>query len=175
MLSPWEKNNPGHHGIWVDIFPQIPIRGKADLYIKNQTARFSNFLCMNDVLFKHNYKYLVNRSNPYIMKVIKLIRKIPKKSRKKLHLAIQKALIRNDDKAPLVGLLWTIIIPVVPKEIFEQEPKTLLFETEEFPVPPDYDKYLTIRYGDYMTPPPENKRNGGHGNMIIDLEKEIWR
>lgn len=34
------------------------------------------------------------------------------------------------------------------------------FEEYEFNVPADYDKVLTSFYGDYMTPPPENKRAG---------------
>ena len=34
------------------------------------------------------------------------------------------------------------------------------------------DKYLTYCYGDYMTPPPEDKR-GGHLVGIIDLDKNF--
>ena len=41
------------------------------------------------------------------------------------------------------------------------------FENTMLPAPALYDKYLTYFYGEYMTPPPENKRYNRH--MIIDV------
>ena len=32
-----------------------------------------------------------------------------------------------------------------------------------------YDEYLTVTYGDYMTPPPEEKRQNYHGITCVDL------
>ena len=43
------------------------------------------------------------------------------------------------------------------------------FEDIEIRVPENYDGYLTDRYGDYMTPPPPEKRNSGHIAYILDL------
>ncbi len=45
------------------------------------------------------------------------------------------------------------------------------FEDDEFMVPRLYDEYLTYAYGDYMTPPPEDKRMNYHGIVKIDLGK----
>ena len=49
------------------------------------------------------------------------------------------------------------------------------FEDMMFPIPKKYDEILTIMYGDYMTPPPEDQR-GGHeiqlGEQIIDFETD---
>ncbi|MDO4413638.1 MAG: LicD family protein [Erysipelotrichaceae bacterium] len=174
LMSPWERNNPGHHGVWVDIFPIIPINNKMDYYVKKTTVRFSNFLCMNDVLFNYNYEYLVKRSNPILMKAIAIMRKTPADARKRLHLKIQKALLKSNPKASSVGIIWTNITLVVPKHLFDGKPEMLTFETQKFPVMPEYDEFLTRQYGDYMTPPPENQRNGGHGMIIVDLEKELW-
>ena len=42
------------------------------------------------------------------------------------------------------------------------------FENENFKVPVGYDRILTCLYGDYMTPPPEDKRGNRHG--IIELK-----
>ena len=44
----------------------------------------------------------------------------------------------------------------------------LPFEDEYFSCPEDYDLFLTHGYGDYMTPPPENKRYRGHN--VVELE-----
>ena len=49
------------------------------------------------------------------------------------------------------------------------------FEDAEFTVPAEYDKILTRIYGDYMTPPPEEKRYGhdsGTGDIIYDANRD---
>ena len=48
-----------------------------------------------------------------------------------------------------------------PSEIFEKSSE-LLFNGRYFKVPYDFEKYLTITYGDYMTLPPEEKRISNH-------------
>lgn len=45
------------------------------------------------------------------------------------------------------------------------------FEGELFPIPEDYDKFLTIAYGNYMELPPENKRKT---HNIIELDFGEW-
>ncbi len=58
---------------------------------------------------------------------------------------------------------------IVPKEYFGDG---VIGEFEGLPVriPQDYDKYLESLYGDYMTPPPPEKRVGHHYVSRIDLE-----
>ena len=47
------------------------------------------------------------------------------------------------------------------------------FEDRVYTIPKEYDKILTELYGDYMTPPPKDKRYGhGKGKMIISFTKE---
>lgn len=44
------------------------------------------------------------------------------------------------------------------------------FEGETFNIPADFDTYLTATYGaDYMTPPPEDKRDSTHKIMDVDF------
>ena len=56
-----------------------------------------------------------------------------------------------------------------------KKPVKMKFEDGEFNVPVGYDNVLTNLYGDYMTPPPEDKR-GGHdlfmGTIIWSLEQD---
>ena len=43
-----------------------------------------------------------------------------------------------------------------------------LFESNYFSIPKDYDKYLTIGYGDYMKPPKQQDRGDRH--MIVEVD-----
>ena len=61
-----------------------------------------------------------------------------------------------------------------PKEIYEDSCK-LSFEGEEFNVPLQYKRKLELDYGDYMTLPPEEKRRGHGGDVIIDLENNYTK
>jgi lipopolysaccharide cholinephosphotransferase len=48
------------------------------------------------------------------------------------------------------------------------------FEGVSFKVPVNYKQYLTDAYGDYMTPPPLEERNGhtdDYGKIIWDTER----
>lgn len=46
------------------------------------------------------------------------------------------------------------------------------FECERFRVMRHYDQYLTVVYGDYMTPPPPNRRARGHDQKVYALDQE---
>lgn len=48
-------------------------------------------------------------------------------------------------------------------------PMRVPFEDTTIYVPTDYDKYLTLVYGNYMQPPPEDKRKTQHNTVKIDL------
>lgn len=54
-----------------------------------------------------------------------------------------------------------------PKELFAS---AVLkdFENVKMPVPVGYDEYLTMAFGDYMTPPPDDQKTGHH--HIVDLK-----
>ena len=59
---------------------------------------------------------------------------------------------------------------VMPKAYFGNG-SVGIFEDLEVVLPGDWDAYLSSLYGDYMTPPPENKRVGHHDYTVLDLEK----
>ena len=58
----------------------------------------------------------------------------------------------------------------INRDVFEKdlfEPVDMEFEGEMYKVPRGYDKFLTMIYGDYMTPPPENDRKTHHTYTAI--------
>ena len=56
----------------------------------------------------------------------------------------------------------------MPKEIFK-EGSHAIFEGVDVMVPKDYDKYLTLLFGDYMKLPPIEKRVGHHHHKGLSL------
>ncbi len=54
-----------------------------------------------------------------------------------------------------------------PKECFS-EAVYMDFEDTKMPIPVGYDTYLKIAFGDYMQPPPEEKRMPQHDAIMID-------
>lgn len=63
------------------------------------------------------------------------------------------------DEAERVGTMQQIAGNpwAVSRDVFS-ESIDMQFEDEVFPIPIGFDEFLTARYGDYMTPPPKNKR-----------------
>lgn len=59
---------------------------------------------------------------------------------------------------------------IIPAEWYG-EGTPILFEGVEAIAPKEYDKVLTSIYGDYMTPPPPEKRVTLHVTDVIDTEK----
>ena len=61
-----------------------------------------------------------------------------------------------------------------PKEWFEDY-VLVPFEDIEVRIPKHYDEYLTYIYGDYMTPPPVEKRKmeGSHGKYYVNFRENI--
>ena len=61
---------------------------------------------------------------------------------------------------------------VIPKHCLENFAE-IRFEENLFMAPKDWDTYLTVCYGDYMTPPPENERLGRHSIVEIKINNDL--
>ena len=59
---------------------------------------------------------------------------------------------------------------VIPKKWIE-ETIVVPFENIEVRIPKYYHEYLTHIYGDYMTPPPDDKKDDRHVFAFIDMER----
>ena len=93
------------------------------------------------------------------------------KNRQIIHNAMLYAIFNADPKkCSHCANIWGNITTIFPKEVYEGLPVEVEFEGYKFKAPHDYIRYLEIKYGDYMTLPPIEQRNGHGRNMILDLE-----
>ena len=160
-------DKPFHQGIWVDVFPLIGVKNDS-AWLKSVAGR---------AVFA---KKLLNIKNSYISEhkslptVKKLHRLIPLWAVRLFAKAVYLTTFRSPEKYEFCYCLWA-------QKKFKAKYKSALFmsscevefEGHMFPSPENWDEYLTIDYGDYMTPPPPEKRNGGfHTLEIIDLNKD---
>ena len=78
------------------------------------------------------------------------------------------------EKMTMTGDTWVAHIDNIlfPKSVYETS-VSLPFEDTEMNCSAHYDEYLTRIFGDYMTPPPEDKRGEEHAStaVVIDAER----
>lgn len=158
-----------HKGIFVDVFPLdcIPDDPKV---IKRMAFR----LQWLGKFYKFRLNYLptdpTNIKQHVYCKLISVVAHfMPKKMLRKW---LEKEEIRynNDSSAILTAFLSgayncrDLFDKQLIRECIEHE-----FEGAMFPIPKEYDKILTIIYGDYMTLPPIEKRSFRHNAERIDF------
>lgn len=163
-----------NHGVWIDIFPfdgvsyKLEDRKKFHKKVKGSWGQvwlqypyglrrsFSKETWFKDLLLNIvAYPWFWTNVNHYRNKLIdKKVSKIPYKD------------------ALLVGNFFGIYgyKEIFPREVFLEGQKGE-FEGIEVNLPKDYDKYLTMMYGDYMKLPPEEKRVGHHYHSGFSLTK----
>ena len=80
--------------------------------------------------------------------------------------------VRGQDGDKCVCLAWNELIF---KKQWYLEAQESPFEDTSILIPKDYDAYLTLLYGDYMTPPPPSQRNSvhGYGRLYLNLKERI--
>lgn len=67
----------------------------------------------------------------------------------------------KEKNSPYITLFVATFGKRANKHIFD-EIIELPFEDRMYPAPKKYDEWLSLFYGDYMTPPPEDKRGTNH-------------
>lgn len=158
------KDEDIHNGIYIDIFPLVPYPKDE----KDRKKMFSNLKVINlfiEADLKNNPKYdYYGKVGKIISKTLKLI---PRNLRNKVVIKIFKNILFYEKE-------YDKYICLFENKTFEKsyfdECEKLLFEKNKYSVPKEYDKYLTDIYGDYMTPPPVDKRQG-HSFVSVGFEK----
>ena len=156
MLEKGQTKGAGgfHQGIWIDIFPIVGVNNDADWLKKNneKLAKVKKFIKK------------VNSTAPWKQLDMekKLVRLFPK--RLLLLYADRRfvSLLRSRKNHNACCYMWggDLLEVRFPIDLFDETFETE-FEGRFFFAPKRYDEYLTIEYGDYMTLPPVEKRNGG--------------
>lgn len=154
-----------HHGIWLDVFPfdKVPTDKKA----------------RKKFFFKAKLRLVYTRGYPYEKggKFLKLLSKIllipSRKTQLKIRNKIEKQIIDKykDLKSgyEYMSLAATENFKTFyPPEIIENL-ASITFENASYSAVKDYDKMLTIQYGDYMKLPPEEQRICKHNPEVLDF------
>lgn len=150
-----------NHGVFVDIFPldyypeEPSEQKKFDFKMKVYEAR----ICAEFALENRSRKTKIIEA---ILKCIyPSVRRVIEK---------KEELIQSVQNSKLVANHGGFKEETAPAEWYG-EGVTVTFEGLQATAPTEYHKLLTQIYGDYMTPPPEEEREGHHYTVAIDFEK----
>ncbi len=158
-----------HQGVWIDIFPVIGVPD-SDFLIKVMNYSFhARMLLVRDRSHEERFK-----NRPQMLRIFKLILVTPLNIRRFVCKILDKIILRTTRNKRYA----CTVLPEgnIYKLFFTEDYSSYIpmqFEDGVFPVAVGYDRILTQIYGDYMTPPPVEKRNGGeHIISKIDLNND---
>lgn len=157
-----------HQGIWIDIFPLIGIKNDRK-WIDNLKKRVDfakKLLKIKIDCIEENEKL------PFYKKIHNLI---PLSLIRMISGRIYKTAFKSHEDFDCCYYIWAEnnIRARFKSELFD-ETINVEFEGHMLPAPKKWDEYLKIVYGDYMTPPPPEKRNGGcHSISYVNLNSEF--
>ena len=170
--SIWEhKEIPFMIGVYVDIFPldEFPYSNIEITNIQNRATKLFNSYMFT--LSHYNLKYLISSimnldlkrlggwCKSRFLKSTMQYKKYFSYIKKYTDLHGDKCVCINTWQGKIFKTEWFTNVIEVP------------FEDTTIIIPRDYDSYLTLLYGNYMTPPPIEKRISGHNHYFIDLTR----
>ena len=156
LLTRLTITNKPHNLIHIDIFPLV---GASKNKLVRKIEKKISFIVFRLYFIKKvnvNSYYHAETKKTRTIKLLKiLIKIIPERL---LILIFEK--IANRHQISDADYIYNICGSYGKKEFIPKEwlgkPKYFDFESSKFPVPKEWDKYLTHIYGDYMTPKKEN-------------------
>jgi len=163
------SKNKSQKGIFIDIFPYDSIPDDENSRKKHNK---NTYFLKRQFLAKQGYtiakKGEVLKNIVYFMlKILSLF--VPKNYiRNRLDKELRRFEKENTKKVAALGGAYGYTKESVERKWFEQTVE-LPFEGITLAAPKEYIEYLTYFYGDYMTPPPEDKRYNRHSALEIDF------
>ena len=167
-------------GIFVDIFP---LDGASDGNIKANwiQSNFWRFVCISTRLYiSKDYLWHMIKRKDFLrcfLTVITFLCKSP------FHLQdlglkmIEKTMRKYsyEHSEYCVAYVGTYGMRNVIQKKWIEETVFVPFENIQVRIPKYYHEYLTHIYGDYMTPPPDDKKDDRHVVKCLDFEKRLTR
>lgn len=156
-----------HQGIWVDIFPLIGVKNNK-VWLK----KYNKKVLFAKKILNKKIGLLEDTENKLFYKLCNFL--IPLNLCRMLSNIIYKLSFKDIKNYDYGYCLWasSTITAKFKSDLFD-ECCEVEFEGHLLPVPKKWHEYLTTEYGDYMTPPPPEKRNGGcHTLEIVDINND---
>ena len=166
-------------GIGIDIFP---IDGASDGNVESNLRRchFWQQISYHSRLYysKSDLKNIINKGNILLCSII-VITSLCRKPLQKLSLKmIEKTIRKYPYECSEYCMFYEYDVygmkNVIPQKWIE-ETVFVPFENIQVRIPKYYHEYLTHIYGDYMTPPPDDKKDDRHVVKYLDFEKRLSR
>lgn len=164
LLSEGEYLNDAHHGVWIDIFILDKVKdsfwGKKSIY----------FWGLARIIFSRKEIFSnVNKLVKFIFAILNSLPSCIKKSIVKLSNKRIEKYKNLDSKYEWVDLSTITCFKIYfPKKLIE-EFSEIKFEDSNLIIFNDYDKLLTLEYGDYRQLPPLDDRVCKHKPVKIEL------
>ena len=164
-------NNQALKGIYIDVFPYDNIPDDEGLRKKHDK---NTYFLKRLVLEKQGYN-IAEKGQTFKALVYAMLKFIgffvsKKYIRNKLDKELRRFEEQSTKKVAAIGGAYPYSKESVNREWF-LESIELPFENITLSAPKGYIEYLTYFYGDYMTPPPEGKRENRHGMIELDFGK----
>ena len=151
-------------GICIDVFPIVGTSKDEAVRMKQQRA-----LDFNRMLLSVDYNRVTGTPFSRRQKLWKIV---PNGIRRWICKINEKNIFLNEDNCDSCTVIWWCLDGLYRSHLFD-ELLMIEFEDTKFKAMKNYDEFLTLKYGDYMTPPDEKDRNGHVGELgeiIIDTK-----
>lgn len=144
-------------GVYIDVFPVDGVVDEEDFNCRH-TQILDLYRQRARVFLKMKQK---NGTIGWKQRLLLLLHPAPKKTYNEIAEEINSIAKQNSDKScewVYEMIAGTQCKHPMPKSVFEHY-VSIPFENRNYMAVRDYDQYLTLTFGDYMTPPPVSKRH----------------
>ena len=159
-------------GVFVDVFPMDPLpENSLKREIVHRKVELMSYLSVSA-----NHRYFSERERHVTAK--KILRPIGRiAGARRWSQRVNEVIMKSADASSryfgsMVDYTFSSDKAATLRESF-RDTVDLDFEGHKFMCPIDYDGVLKTHYGDYMTPPPEDKRYSYHLFEITDLDDSL--
>lgn len=168
-VIPLKENKDCPYGAFIDIFPIDGITEKEYFSKKNVKKYFRTMAYALSLHNGPNYNKLQSI-------IIHLIARLSFKNSQQFLIECDSIAQKYGyDSCPYLGQYFSVYSyykEMYPRDVFD-ETEIIDFEGIKVRCIKQRDKYLTIMYGDYMTPPPPEKRVTHHFIYYINLDRRL--